>query len=83
MTLGVVAIELKTTMLCLFVVVCCCVRCSDRSEVVQKIGGKVVIRIHFSFFSCVDVDDEICSANRLVTPVRLTPALGESTDRLN
>ena len=41
-TLGVIAIELKTTVLCLFVVVCC-VRCSGRSELesreaVQKIG---------------------------------------------
>ena len=38
MTLGVIAIELKTTVLCLFVVVCCCVRCSGRSEAGPKNG---------------------------------------------
>ena len=37
-TLGIIAIELKTTVLCLFVVVCCCFRCSGRSEADPKIG---------------------------------------------
>ena len=37
-TLGVVAIELKTNVLCLFVVVCCCVCCSGRSKAGSKNG---------------------------------------------
>ena len=34
--LNVIAIKLKTTVLCLFVGVCCCFRCSGRSEVAPK-----------------------------------------------
>ena len=52
-TLGVIAIELKTTVLCLFVVVCCCVG----SEAGPKIGREKVFGSIFHmdpFFARVD-----------------------------